>query len=62
MGRLVQIGSSQTQCIDYQSRICKKIVFFPTGVTDHSHKKRKDSLETWTDAAGFFYNLSSENY
>ena len=27
MGRLVQIGSSQTQCIDYQSRICKKIDF-----------------------------------
>ena len=29
---------------------------------NHSHKKRKDSLETRAETAGFFYNLSSENY
>ena len=29
---------------------------------DHSHKKRKDSLETRAEPAVFLYNLSSENY
>ena len=28
----------------------------------HSHKKRKDSLETRAEPADFLYNLSSKNY